>query len=226
VCLQCAESGHQARRCPASFCYNCEEPGHDARDCRAPRRGLNAVCFRCNMPGHDQYVSTGAWVVDFYFVFNNMVSQPNQPSWVQLYKPLGSTVQTSGFNCTNLWVLLYKPLGSTVQTSGFYCTSLWVQLYKPLGSTVQASGFNCTNLWVQLYKPLGLIVQTSWFNCTNFASICFLTHVKYVRYPRHLKTRPSAMSRIFLHMGQGFPHQLPVLENVILHPLCKTSRVR
>ena len=22
----------------------------------------------------------------------------------------------------------------------------------------------------------------------------------------------------FLHMGQGFPHQLPVLENVILHP--------
>ena len=30
----------------------------------------------------------------------------------------------------------------------------------------------------------------------------------------------------FLHMGQGFPHQLPVLENVILHPPCKTSRVR
>jgi len=23
---------------------------------------------------------------------------------------------------------------------------------------------------------------------------------------------------IFLHMRQGFPHQLPVLENVILHP--------
>jgi len=23
---------------------------------------------------------------------------------------------------------------------------------------------------------------------------------------------------MFLHMGQGFPHQLPVLENVILHP--------
>jgi len=23
---------------------------------------------------------------------------------------------------------------------------------------------------------------------------------------------------VFLHMGQGFPHQLPVLENVILHP--------
>jgi len=23
---------------------------------------------------------------------------------------------------------------------------------------------------------------------------------------------------IFLHMGQEFPHQLPVLENVILHP--------
>jgi len=22
----------------------------------------------------------------------------------------------------------------------------------------------------------------------------------------------------FLHMGQGFPHQLPVLENVLLHP--------
>jgi len=22
----------------------------------------------------------------------------------------------------------------------------------------------------------------------------------------------------FLHMGQGYPHQLPVLENVILHP--------
>jgi len=30
----------------------------------------------------------------------------------------------------------------------------------------------------------------------------------------------------FLHMGQGFPHQHPVLENVILHPPCKTSRVR
>jgi len=23
---------------------------------------------------------------------------------------------------------------------------------------------------------------------------------------------------VFLHMGQGLPHQLPVLENVILHP--------
>ena len=136
MCLQCAESGHQARRCPASFCYNCEEPGHDARDCRAPRRGLNAVCFRCNMPGHDQYVSTGAWVVELYFVFNNMVSQPNQPS---------------GFNCTNLWVQLYKPQGSTVQTSGFNCTNLLVQLNKPLG-------FNCTNLWVQLYKPQGSTV--------------------------------------------------------------------
>ena len=31
---------------------------------------------------------------------------------------------------------------------------------------------------------------------------------------------------IFLQMGQGFRHQLPVLENVILHPPCKTSRVR
>jgi len=30
----------------------------------------------------------------------------------------------------------------------------------------------------------------------------------------------------FLHMGQGFLHQLPVLEKVILHPPCKTSRVR
>ena len=24
--------------------------------------------------------------------------------------------------------------------------------------------------------------------------------------------------QLFLHMGQGFPHQLPVLKNVILHP--------
>ena len=37
----------------------------------------------------------------------------------------------------------------------------------------------------------------------------------------------SSMSvNIFLHVGQGFPHELPVLENVILHPPCKTSRVR
>jgi len=35
-----------------------------------------------------------------------------------------------------------------------------------------------------------------------------------------------AQEKCFLHMGQGFPHQLPVLENVILHPPCKTSRVR
>ena len=37
----------------------------------------------------------------------------------------------------------------------------------------------------------------------------------------------SAGNRIthFLHIGQEFPHQLPVLENVITPP-CKTSRVR
>jgi len=37
---------------------------------------------------------------------------------------------------------------------------------------------------------------------------------------------PCILEVVFLHMGQGFPHQLPVLENVILHPPCKTSRVR
>ena len=43
---------------------------------------------------------------------------------------------------------------------------------------------------------------------------------------QHIIHNPRGSENYFLHMGQGFPHQLPVLENVILHPPCKTSRVR
>ena len=44
-------------------------------------------------------------------------------------------------------------------------------------------------------------------------SLCIADIVKYqIRCHAHT---------IFLHMGQGFPHQLPVLENSILHPHVK-----
>jgi len=40
---------------------------------------------------------------------------------------------------------------------------------------------------------------------------------KCVAYYHNLFTARNTVNS-FLHMGQGFPHQLPELENVILHP--------
>jgi len=44
------------------------------------------------------------------------------------------------------------------------------------------------------------------------------TNYLYVPTPNGQSPSASLNKSNFLHMGQGFPHQLPVLENVILHP--------
>ena len=53
-----------------------------------------------------------------------------------------------------------------------------------------------------------------------------LQNIQISKTPLPNVSNRAHQRRIFLHMGQRFPHQFPVLENFILHPPCKTSRVR
>jgi len=87
-----------------------------------------------------------------------------------------------------------------------------------LGQRITNEDIYLVSKYVKNFWYLGRLQILFWCSATEGFPLHSIDHCSINLSRDMTRSDFEDLELSFLHMGQGFPHQLPVLENVILHP--------